>query len=353
MSELSLLRIVAQGLAGPRASAPEGVVARLSCVQAQELPGALESVAQRTTSAQVADVREALSRGTIVRSWTQRGTLHLAAAADLAWILALTAERTFSNATQRYRQLGIDETVIARACTAIESMLAEKTALTRAEIMARWGLEGLTDVPQRGIHLIAILCRRLVLVQGPPHPTNAREQLFVAADAWLPAQASLDRDEALARWVRAFFLGHGPAPVNEFARWTGLPLGDARRGLDAVRAELAAVDIGGVTHWMAPDLPDRLAASRGEARGVLLLPGFDELLLGYLDRSATIGPEHAERFCPGGNGVFRPTIVHDGRVVGLWRWDRTKRHIEPEIFDGEVTPAVREAIVRREAMAAP
>ena len=49
------------------------------------------------------------------------------------------------------------------------------------------------------------------------------------------------------------------------------------------------------------------------------LPAFDEFLLGYGDRSAQLGPIDEQRIVPGSNGVFSPTLVLDGRVVGTWR----------------------------------
>jgi hypothetical protein len=52
---------------------------------------------------------------------------------------------------------------------------------------------------------------------------------------------------------------------------------------------------------------------------VLALPGFDEYVLGYRDRDAVVPPRFESRICPGGNGVFMPTIVVDGQVVGTWR----------------------------------
>jgi hypothetical protein len=52
---------------------------------------------------------------------------------------------------------------------------------------------------------------------------------------------------------------------------------------------------------------------------VFLLPGFDEFVLGYADRSCAVPPEFADRIVPGGNGMFRATVVSDGRVVGTWR----------------------------------
>ena len=49
-----------------------------------------------------------------------------------------------------------------------------------------------------------------------------------------------------------------------------------------------------------------------------LLPGFDEYILGYADRAIAMDAATTERVVPGGNGLFRPTIVVDGRVVGTW-----------------------------------
>ncbi|GIH99594.1 hypothetical protein Pta02_16030 [Planobispora takensis] len=69
---------------------------------------------------------------------------------------------------------------------------------------------------------------------------------------------------------------------------------------------------------MDPRTPDLLAACRSRARGLFLLPGFDELILGYRDRHAVLPAEFAHRVFPGG-GIFRPTVVSDGRVVGTWK----------------------------------
>ena len=77
-----------------------------------------------------------------------------------------------------------------------------------------------------------------------------------------------------------------------------------------------------------------VASAAPQMSRVLLLPGFDEYLLGYGDRSAVVAPEHAGRIVPGGNGLFRPTIVVDGRVAGTWR--RTSRAgeivVTPRLF---------------------
>ena len=52
---------------------------------------------------------------------------------------------------------------------------------------------------------------------------------------------------------------------------------------------------------------------------LVALPGFDEYLLGYKDRTLMIAPEHKQAIIPGGNGVFQSTIVRGGRVVATWK----------------------------------
>ena len=51
----------------------------------------------------------------------------------------------------------------------------------------------------------------------------------------------------------------------------------------------------------------------------LLLPAFNEHLLGYQDRSPQLDPAHFEHIVPGRNGMFLATVVRDGRVVGTWK----------------------------------
>ncbi|MEV1147749.1 crosslink repair DNA glycosylase YcaQ family protein [Micromonospora sp. NPDC049799] len=68
---------------------------------------------------------------------------------------------------------------------------------------------------------------------------------------------------------------------------------------------------------------------------LLVLPGFDEYLLGYRDRRLMLDPAHAGAIVPGGNGVFQATVVRAGRVVGTW-----KRTVGPTRVTVTVHPLV-------------
>ncbi|MBQ1015734.1 winged helix DNA-binding domain-containing protein, partial [Micromonospora sp. M51] len=60
-------------------------------------------------------------------------------------------------------------------------------------------------------------------------------------------------------------------------------------------------------------------APRTTADDVLALPGFDEYLLGFRDRTLMLDPAHQAAVVPGNNGIFQATVVRAGRVVGVWK----------------------------------
>ncbi|MGY1636200.1 winged helix DNA-binding domain-containing protein [Geodermatophilus sp. SYSU D00742] len=342
--DLALLRLVAQRLAGPPLPTPGAVVRRLTCVQAQELPGALTSVALRTAQRSRAAVEAALDAGEVVRSWPMRGTLHLVAADDLHWLLHLLGPRVLAGAAQRRAALGLSDAEVERAREVVTAALAGGGRCGRRQLLAAVAAGGVPTTGQRGYHLLWYLAQTGTLCLGP---TREGEQLFVLLDEWVPAPRRPGREEALAELALRFFTGHGPATVADLARWAGLPVRDVRAGLAAVRVQLATLDADGREYLMAPETPDLLAAHRADAQRVLLLPGFDEFVLGYADRSCAVPPEFAERIVPGRNGVFRPTVVAGGRVVGTWRWTGSgaRRRLDAEpftAFDDDVAAALPE-----------
>lgn len=177
-------------------------------------------------------------------------------------------------------------------------------------------------------------------------PLSGTEQLFVRMSDWVAAGPTFDGDEALGELALRYLRGHGPATVHDLARWAGVTIGQARTGLALARDELLVLEVDGVEHWVDPAVPDRLAGCRRDAGQVLLLPGFDEFLLGYADRSHVLAGEHAPRVVPGGNGVFRPTVVDRGQVVGTWRHVRAGRS-GPAGVDVEPFTSLRRGVAAR------
>ena len=315
--EVALLRLVAQRVAGPPFPGAATAVRALGAVQGQDLPGALTSVALRTADRSRAGVEAALDSGAVVRSWPMRSTLHLVAAEDLPWMLAVLGPRVLAGAAKRRATLGLTEADCERAREAVVGALTGGRRLGRTDLLAAVRDGGVEVTGQRGYHLLWYLAQTGTLVLGPVH---GGDQAFVLLDEWVREPRRLAGEEALGELARRFFTGHGPAGVADLVRWAGTTVRDARAGLALARPELEAVDVDGTELYLDPATPGRLAAHRAEAEALHLLPGFDEFVLGYADRTCAVPPEFADRIVPGGNGVFRATVVTGGQVVGTWRW---------------------------------
>lgn len=197
---------------------------------------------------------------------------------------------------------------------------------------------------------------RRLIVFGPRDGT---QQTFVLFGEWLPDAPCLPRDDSLALIVRRYFVGHAPASAKDFAGWSGLTSADTKAGLAANVDTLVAETIAGVTYWMPRERAGALATFDASASArpaspspnVHLLPGFDQYLLGYKDRSAVLHADHSERIVPGGNGMFKPTVVIGGQVAGTWK-RITKRGavtVETASFTRFSTPEQRaiEAVAER------
>jgi hypothetical protein len=294
----------------------------MTAMQAQDYPGAVTSVALRTRARSRAAVEAALDAGEVVRSYPMRGTLHFVAADDLPWMLELTATRLIDAAIARRAALDLDLAMIERARDVAIENLAGGRRLLRAELIAAWERAGLLDVQQRSYHFIWYLAQTGTLCFGPTDggsATKSPEQYLVLVDEWITQPRRLDNDEALGEWAIRYFRSHGPATVKDFSAWTKLVAADVRIAMTIAKPALERIIVDDVEYYLDPLTPDLLDAHRRQARAALLLPGFDEYLLGYTDRSAVLPGEFAQRLVPGGNGIFASTVVAGGEVVGTWK----------------------------------
>ncbi|MDI3211411.1 winged helix DNA-binding domain-containing protein [Arthrobacter sp. AL12] len=329
---LGRLRLVSQGLAGAGFGSVPAAVRWMTAMQAQDLPSALWAVGQRVPGSRVGDVRSAIDRGEIVRSWPMRGTLHLLAPEDLKWMLAITSDRLIRGLAGRHRELGITPADVDAAAGTALQLVAGGAAASRAELFQAFERAGQSAAGQRGIHLLGVLCQRGLLVQGP---LAGNQQLVVAFDDWITGSRILDRAEGTAEWLLRYLRSHGPATERDFSWWSGIPLTEVRTALARVKDQLAELTFERTSYWMSPETAALLDEGVPAGRLVLALPGFDEFLLGYTDRSLVLPPEHADKIVPAGNGFFRKTIVAGGQIVGTWEASRSGKSalVVPEPFD--------------------
>ncbi|MFJ6199439.1 winged helix DNA-binding domain-containing protein [Micromonospora sp. NPDC092111] len=292
-----------------------GVVEWFGAMQAQDAASGLWSLGLRLPGCTEADVRAALERREALRTWPMRGTVHLVPSRDARWMLELTGVRALAGAERRRAVLGLTQAEADRAADVLGAALAGGGRLTRAACLATLASAGVDTANQRGYHLLWYASQRGVTCVAPHVGT---EQTFALLDEWAPDPHRPERDEALGILARRYFRSHGPTTRRDFVGWTGLTAADAERAVAVAVAagELTGVRVDGVAAYLDPALLD---APRLPVDDVHVLPGFDEYLLGFKDRTLMLDPAHLAAVIPGGNGVFQATVVRGGRVVGTWK----------------------------------
>ena len=339
MTNLARRRLQTQGLVHPRLASPVEVVSWLGAVQAQDYPAALWALGLRLPGSTARQVEEPVQSRALIRTWLMRGTLHFVAPDDLGWMLSLFAEQQIKASARRYRELNLDEPTLARSSALIHQALSERQPLTRRALFVLLDEHGLHTPNQRGIYMLARASYEGLIAQGVEH---GRDPAFFLLEDNHP---KLDRQDAIAELARRYFIGHGPATLDDFVWWSGLRVAEARSGLEAVKRELVSESLDSGTYWSSAE------SASGESAPVNahLLPAYDEFLIGYKDRSASLNPEWSPRV-RNANGLGA-TIAYEGQVIGTWTRE-TKRsavaiHAEPfSPWSAAVTEAVEQAVAR-------
>jgi hypothetical protein len=314
--EVTALRLSAQRITAPDFDRPEDAVRHLLAMQAQDFGGARWSIGVRVPAATDASVLAAIADRRIARSWPMRGTLHFVLPEDLRWMLALSAPRLRTSSAKRCVDLGITDEHLATARRVAETLCAG-TEVRRDDLLAAFAAAGVPVGAQLNYHLLWNLSHDGVLVLGA---TDGKQPTYALYEEWITHSRDLSGDEALAEFALRYFTSHGPATIRDFAWWSNQTLGDARRGLAAIESQLASMQWAGETYWMRPGLEPA-------PRATYLLPGFDEFMLGYSDRSAPLAGRDQNLVVPGNNGVFFSTVVVNGLIAGTWRRTATAKRL--------------------------
>jgi hypothetical protein len=323
--DIGFHRLSNQHIAAEKFEKAEDAVRRMGALQAQDYMQAVWAIGARTVSGTLADIEQAIENGKIIRTWPMRGTIHFIPPEDARWMLGLSAPRLLASDQRRMAQLDLNVDIMARCRDLFCEALSGGRRLSRPEMMSVLESAGITTRGQRGYHILWYIAQSGVIYIGP---MQGKQQTFALLDELVPDSRDLPRDEALAELARRYFSSHGPATVHDFAWWAGISVTDARQGLEAVKSGLVSDSIEGTPYWMK----DGAAAFTHDDPTMYLLPGFDEFLLGYKDRSAVLAAEHAQRIVPGNNGMFLPMMVAAGQVVGTWKRTIKKKGVEVILY---------------------
>jgi len=331
-------RIAAQLLHRPGRRSVADLVSHLTGVQAQVLPAASLALRARRAGLTAAAVDRARTRDrSIVLCWAMRGTLHLIAAEDHAWLVPFVMGRRMTNAHRRLRQEGVTGAQPAKAVRSIERMLAHDGPLLRAEIAEQLRRHGIHTEGQAIAHLVWLAAAEGTICYGPDRDG---ERCFVLVRDWLERPtAKMDPEAALHELAVRYLRAHAPAEPADLAAWSGVAPADARRAWRSIGDRLVEVPTVRGPRWTL-----RRAIPPPTKEVARLLPAFDEYLLGWKDRQL-MAPESRWRTIQRGGGWLHPVVLVDGRAVGTWSSERAAHELRIDVMPFEpLRPSLRRRI---------
>jgi len=299
-------------------------------VQAQQLAPALFALCQRTTgqltAAELEDALHGQARGTLVRTWGQRDTLHIYDAAH-HWRRVIAAGPAMTQSGRRGPMP--DEALLAAGLQTIKRLGRPVTRKDLHGVAPADYLEAVTDVAgyarQTPDHFAAgrILWKLAHLGDVCAGPKMGSEQTYAARDHWfpdLPWSEEADVDAAGTTLAREYLAVYGPATVKDVAHHFGTKATPPKRWFEQLRDEGALVDVDCAGRKglvaLARDA-EALTANSGEWP-TRLLPKYDTMLMAHADKSWTVPDEGDRKAIWKKAANVLATVLWRGRLVATW-----------------------------------
>lgn len=318
MTDIIQYRLYNQRLWAHSCSNPVDIVRHMLCMQAQDFTQAKRAIASRCGCSQE-DVEQAFNSWQLVRTWTQRGTIHVVSAEDAWWMTRLCASKTLWWFKKRREYLGIKDTQIDEMLEALPLLLIHGP-MSRKAIATALSTQGFDLSENKPYHLMCYAGTLWITVQWP---IINWEHRFVLSSQWIKNPKKLTEEASLKELCLRYFASHGPATVQDLQWRSGIGKTQINQGISLCGDELIQQEIDGKTYYFKDSRVAQLSVSR-----VHFLAGFDEFLLGYKDRTATLDLDHHKLVDKARNGVFKPTVMMGGKTVGIWSMKEKIKHCE-------------------------
>lgn len=241
----------------------------------------------------------------LVKIWSHRGTMHLVPKDELG--LHLSALDNRGDFVEGY--WGISEAEANRWAPFLEEQIGQgnhtRDGLKEACLCAGMGQGLLQRVFYGWGGLIREMVTRGRIVCG----TGTQKEYFLSGQIdWM------DRDQARRIFLRRYFERYGPATVTDcryfFGNWKKSEMDSL---LKELLPNLVCTQIDGRKYYSAFE-----PAMDGSLPECVLVPGFDQLVLGYKDRERMIDRRFLKELTNAAGIVF-PSVLIRGRIRARWK----------------------------------
>ncbi|HWU17690.1 MAG TPA: winged helix DNA-binding domain-containing protein [Devosia sp.] len=277
---------------------------------------------------------------TLLRATTMRTTLHLHTVADMRGIRPLVQpvlDRTFSSVAKS-RAINADRLAVNRQGVAI----IDEAPMTSGELGRRL-LEHFPDSDP--LVLAQVVQGAETLIQIPPTRIwgHGGAPLLMRIENWIGQ--GLGEPIPLLELVLRYLAAYGPASVRDMQTWCGLTR--LAPAFEAVREQL--LEFRGEDGRTLYDLPGALRPAPDTPAPVRFLPDYDNVFLGFADRSR-LQPAYAKERMVVVNG-YVATFTLDGFIAGNWTVNRTRNGLTIELAPFRKLTRAEKASVEAEGLA--
>ena len=265
------IRLLNQQLVAPQFSDPAEVVSYMGAMQAQEYRMMRWAVEMRTRKPSAKTFKKAFDSGRIIRLHLMRGTWQLVSAEDYWPFITLCGPKSIAvtKGWMSSNKISIPDDELFRVRDILAQTAADKGSVTKEDIVQA--------LEERGLQM---------------------------------------DDHRLSYHIRmAEFTGTlcSGDTLEDFVWWSGLNVSDCRKGIALLGDSIHVEKWKGREFYLTDD-----CRTRGFRKGkFLLIPPYDEYLIGYKSRDIVLPPEHRHH-AHNNSGIFQPVIAYDGTICGNW-----------------------------------
>ena len=307
------IRMLNQQLLSPLYERPEDIVAWQGAMQAQDYNYFRWAIGIRQRIPQLVRLQEAFAKAELLRLHLLRCTVQVVSHTDIGWLLSLCKERNLRTLQSWHKSINISfsESYFEEITYVLQELLAGGKSLSKRAITEKLTSLGFLLDDRLLTSLLVRMEIEGLLCSGE---MQGREATWALLSERVPTIYSLTPDDALKQLALKYFRSHSPASLEDFVWWSGLPKTQCRKALVLIAPEIEEIKVEEEMMYLYHNTPD----CSDYAGMVLLLPPYDEYLIGYKSRWVALEKKHTAK-AHNNFGVFKPVILHEGRVVGNWK----------------------------------
>lgn len=325
--DIANTRLISQQITGTKFKTAKEIVNWMGAIQAQDFNMAKWAIGLRSNKATENDIDAAINTGDIIRTHVLRPTWHFVSADDIYWMLDLSVPGIKSSMNGRNRQLELTNKILKKSFKIMEKVLKDGNHLTRKELVSELNQAKIATDENRSSHILFAAELEGIICSGK---MNGKQTTYALLNERIKKPMPVKKEDALYKLASKYFESHCPATLSDFIWWSGLSVTVAKSAMETIKNNFITEKVNSQEYWF----PNSFSIPKKYARSLYLLPAFDEFLISYKDRTASIVVEHHGKAISN-NGIFWPAIVVNGQVKGLWKREIKKDTlvIETNFFD--------------------